>query len=71
MLGTKDRGKIKRAFKSYFYFGGFPENVEYKDKREYVSSIYQKVLLGDIAARNGIGNSNGKPSLLFIPDACI
>ena len=59
ILGTKDRGKIKRAFKNYFYFGGFPENIEYKDKREYVSSIYQKVLLGDIAARNGIRNSNG------------
>ena len=59
VLGTKDKGKIKRAFKSYFYFGGFPENIEYEDKREYVSSIYQKVLLGDIAARNGIRNSNG------------
>ncbi|MGI5172850.1 ATP-binding protein [Treponema sp. OMZ 840] len=59
ILGTKDRGKIKRAFKTYFYFGGFPESIQYEDKREYVSSIYQKVLLGDIAARNGIRNTNG------------
>lgn len=59
LLGTKDSGKIKREMENYFYFGGFPENLEYKDKREYVSSIYQKVLLGDIAARNGIRNTNG------------
>jgi len=57
ILSTKDSGKIKREMESYFYFGGFPENLEYKDKREYVSSIYQKVLLGDIATRNGIRNN--------------
>lgn len=59
ILATKDSGKIKREMKTYFYFGGFPENIEYKDKREYVSSIYQKILLGDIAARNGLRNTNG------------
>ena len=59
ILATKDSGKIKREMETYFYFGGFPENIEYKDKREYVSSIYQKILLGDIAARNGLRNTNG------------
>ena len=59
ILSTKGRGKIKRELENYFYFGGFPENLEYKNKREYVSSIYQKILLGDIAARNGIRNTTG------------
>ena len=59
ILSTKGRGKIKREMETYFYFGGFPENLEYKNKREYVSSIYQKILLGDIAARNGIRNTTG------------
>lgn len=59
ILGTKGSGKIIREFEGYFYFGGFPENLEYKDKREYISSIYQKILLGDIATRNGIRNTNG------------
>lgn len=59
ILATKDSGKIKREMETYFYFGGFPENIEYKYKSEYVSSIYQKILLGDIAARNGIRNTNG------------
>lgn len=59
IFSTKDSGKIKREMEHYFYFGGFPESIEYKNKREYVSSIYQKILLGDIAARNGIRNTNG------------
>ena len=59
IFGTKESGKIKREFSEYFYFGGFPENLEYKNKREYVSSIYQKILLGDIATRNGIRNNTG------------
>ena len=64
ILATKDSGKIKREMETYFYFGGFPENREYKDKREYVSSIYQKILLGDIAARNSIRNTTGLKLLM-------
>ena len=59
ILSTKENGKTKREMQSYFYFGGFPESIEYKNKREYVSSIYQKILLGDIAARKAIRNTNG------------
>ena len=64
IFGTKESGKIKREFSEYFYFGGFPEALNYQNKREYVSSIYQKVLLGDIAGRNGIRNPNGLQILI-------
>ena len=64
IFGTKESGKIKREFSTYFYFGGFPETLNYQNKREYISSIYQKVLLGDIAARNGIRNLNGLQLLM-------
>ena len=64
IFGTKESGKIKREFSTYFYFGGFPETLNYQNKREYVSSIYQKVLLGDIAARNSIRNPNGLQLLM-------
>ena len=64
IFGTKESGKIKREFSTYFYFGGFPETLNFQNKREYVSSIYQKVLLGDIAARNGIRNPNGLQLLM-------
>ncbi|MBO7122869.1 MAG: ATP-binding protein [Treponema sp.] len=59
ILGTKSGGKIKRAMNEFFFFGGFPESLSFFDKREYVSSVYQKVLLGDIASRNSIRNTNG------------
>ena len=64
IFGTKESGKIKREFSTYFYFGGFPETLNFQNKREYISSIYQKVLLGDIAARNGIRNPNGLQLLM-------
>ncbi len=64
ILGTKSRGLIKRILEEYFYFGGFPENLLYSDKRGYVSSIYQKVLLGDIASRNNIRNIAGLKLLM-------
>ena len=59
LFSTKGCGKILRELETYFYFGGFPESIDYRDKREYVSSIYQKILLGDIASRNNVRNSNG------------
>ncbi len=59
LLSTKGCGKILRELETYFYFGGFPESIDFRDKREYVSSIYQKILLGDIASRNNVRNSSG------------
>ena len=59
LFSTKGCGKILRELETYFYFGGFPESIDYRDKREYVSSIYQKILLGDIASRNNVRNFNG------------
>jgi predicted AAA+ superfamily ATPase len=57
-LQTTAVGRIKSAFSEFFNYGGFPENVRYLSKREYVSGIYQKILLGDIIARNNIRNEN-------------
>ena len=59
LLGTKSQGKIKREFEEYFYFGGFPEALSFRDKRECVSGVYQKILLGDMAVRNKIRNTSG------------
>lgn len=55
---SEARGKIIREFDEFLKFGGFPESLIFFDKRGYVSSVYQKVLLGDIAARNAIRNLN-------------
>jgi len=49
---------IARIFKDYFYYGGFAESFPLQDKRSYLSSLYQKILLGDIVARNSIRGEN-------------
>ena len=56
LLATRSNGKIRAACAQYLQFGGLPESLQYKVKREYISSVYQKVLLGDIITRNSIRN---------------
>lgn len=48
--------EIARQMDDYFCYGGFPESFDLLDKREWVNSLYQKILLGDIVARHGIRN---------------
>lgn len=48
---------IIKSFNTYFHFGGFAETFPLTDKREWINSLYQKILLGDIIARNEIRNS--------------
>ena len=53
---TVSRGKTMKLFDEYCSYGGYPEAVDLKDKRGYVSNVYQKVIFGDVAARNEIRN---------------
>lgn len=50
------RLSVYRLFKDYFHFGGFAESFEKADKREWLTSLYQKILMGDIVERNKIRN---------------
>nr|WP_129730154.1 ATP-binding protein [Parabacteroides goldsteinii] len=52
------RLQVVKLFDTYFHFGGFAETFLLKDKREWINSLYQKILLGDIIARNEIRNGN-------------
>lgn len=53
---TSGAGAIAARFESFCENGGFPESLRYAVPREYVESVYQKVLLGDIVARNNVRN---------------
>ena len=53
---TAARGELMRLLEEYFQFGGFPECALLPVKRDYLMSLYQKIFLGDIAARNRIEN---------------
>lgn len=57
LLSTVGKAEVLRKFNDYFYFGGFPEGADFSVKREYLTSIYQKIYLGDIAARHTIENT--------------
>ena len=47
---------VVRHFNEYFYRGGFAESFNKTDKREWLTSLYQKILMGDIVERNKIRN---------------
>ena len=53
---TREIGRISHHFDTFYQHGGFPESLRYALPREYVENVYQKVLLGDIAARNNVRN---------------
>lgn len=57
LLSTEGRAEVLRRFNDYFHFGGFPEGASLAVKRDYLTSTYQKIFLGDIAARNSIENT--------------
>lgn len=55
-FNPEQRLTVIRHFNEYFYHGGFAESFEQKNKREWLTSLYQKILLGDIVERNKIRN---------------
>lgn len=57
LCATETKAGILRKFNDYFYYGGFPEGAEFSAKRDYLTSVYQKIYLGDIAARHSVDNT--------------
>ena len=56
MLTTSKSAKIRRGCREYIASGGFPEAQLLMNKREYIKSVYEKVLLGDIVERENVNN---------------
>ena len=56
LLTTSRAAKIRRGCQEYMMYGGFPEAQLLSNKREYIKSVYEKVLLGDIAEREKVNN---------------
>lgn len=57
LYSTEGKAAMRRTFNDYFQFGGFPESATFAVKREYMTSVYQKIFLGDIAVRHSIENT--------------
>ena len=52
------RNTVFKLFQTYFYYGGFAETFHTDEKRLWLNSLYQKIILGDIIIRNEIRNEN-------------
>ncbi|WP_346732803.1 ATP-binding protein [Hallella absiana] len=52
----RQKNQVQQLFRDYFYWGGFPELLLYKNKRGWLNSLYEKIILGDVIQRNGIKN---------------
>jgi len=54
MFDPLEKASVIRNFNSYFHNGGFAEAFGIKGKREYLNSLYRKIIMGDIIAHNSI-----------------
>ena len=59
LLTTEGRASAVRCFDEYLHYGGLPAAALMPAKRNYLSSVYQKIYMGDIIARNKISNVSG------------
>ena len=59
IISTEGRAKVVRCFDEYLHYGGLPASAMMPAKRDYLSSAYQKIYMGDIIARNNITNVAG------------
>lgn len=55
---SKFKFELLRHYEDYLRFGGFPELIHFNNKKEFLSSVYQKLFYGDLIARYTITNSN-------------
>ena len=59
IVSTEGRARVVRCFDEYLHYGGLPASALLPSKRNYLSSVYQKIYMGDIIARNKITNVAG------------
>ncbi len=55
----REAGRIDRLCECYLRFGGFPEVLDYTDKRAWLNGLYGRIFFGDMIVRNGIKNEDG------------
>ncbi len=61
---AKSLGNINKLLDLYLEYGGLPESILLNNKKEYIRSVYQKVLLNDIILHNNIRNEQSIKMLI-------
>ena len=52
----RQRAIVQQAFADYMKWGSFPELLLFRNKRNWLNGLYEKILLGDIIQRNMVKN---------------
>lgn len=68
---SKRQNDVARLFEDYFYFGGFPELIGIKAKRQWLTGIYNKIFFNDIVVRNGVRSENALRMAIKRLAACV
>lgn len=50
--------EIQRQFRTYFDWGGFPELVNFQEKRIWLNSLYNRIFFNDLLVRHKIKNED-------------
>lgn len=50
--------ELQRHFKNYFEWGGFPELVNFREKRIWLNSLYSRIFFNDLVVRHKIKNED-------------
>lgn len=52
----RDAGAVSRLCEAYLRFGGFPEVLDYANKRAWLNGLYGRIFFSDMIVRNGVKN---------------
>ncbi len=50
--------ELQRHFRTYFEWGGFPEAVNFQEKRIWLNSLYNRIFFNDLIVRHKIKNED-------------
>lgn len=50
--------EVQRQFRTYFDWGGFPELVNFREKRVWLNSLYNRIFFNDLIVRHKIKNED-------------
>ncbi len=57
-LYGRKANELQRHFRTYFEWGGFPELVNFREKRIWLNSLYNRIFFNDLVVRHKIKNED-------------
>jgi len=55
----REAAAVARLCEEYLRFGGFPEVLDYANKRDWLNGLFGRIFFSDMIVRNGIKNEEG------------